>query len=215
MNLYQKDNSDKREYICEIGRRLYSKAFVAANDGNISVRASENTIWITPSGVSKGYMNKDMLIKLDLNGVVLQDGLKPSSETGMHTRIYRENPKIHAVVHAHPPAATAFAVAGRTPDFRLLPEAVVLLGEIPLAPYAMPSSPDVAESVARYCNTHNCALLANHGAVTWGDDLETAYFRMETLEYLANLCMNTDRIGNANRLSDKQISDLIALRNKL
>ncbi len=206
--------SDIRERICEIGVRLYNKNFVAANDGNISVRTSENELWITPSGVSKGYMDAGMLIKLDLNGNMLQGGLKPSSETGMHTRIYRENTKIRAVVHAHPPAATAFAVAGKAPDFRLLPEAVVLLGEIPLAPYAMPSSPDVAESIAGYCNTHNCVLLANHGAVTWGEDLETAYFRMETLEYLANLCMNTHRIGNANRLSDEQISDLTALMRK-
>ncbi|NLG52745.1 MAG: class II aldolase/adducin family protein [Clostridiales bacterium] len=214
MNQKYPDNDTARNLLTDYGRRVYNKGFVAANDGNISLRVSANMVWITPSGVSKGYMDPDMMIKLDLNGKILHGGLKPSTETCMHLNIYRANREIGAIVHAHPPAATAFAVSGMTPDFRILPEAIVNLGEIPLAPYLMPSSDELAELAAKYSRDYNCVLLSNHGAITWGENIETAYFRMETLEYLANLCITTGRLGKAIRLNDEQITALMDKKNR-
>ena len=161
-NKYPSDFQVKRD-ILEIGRRMYAKNFVAANDGNISAKVSDNTIWCTPTGVSKGYMTEDMLVLMDLDGNVLKGGMKPSSEVKMHLRVYKENPAVQAVVHAHPPAATSYAIAGMPLNRAILTEAVMGIGEIPLAPYAMPGTEEVPDSIAPFVNTHNGCLLANHG----------------------------------------------------
>jgi L-fuculose-phosphate aldolase len=210
--LYYSDKEAK-EMICEIGRRVYNRNYVAANDGNISVKVSPNEIWTTPTGVSKGYMTADMMVKMDLSGKVISGNLKPSSEVKMHLRVYNENPEVNAVVHAHPPVATSFAIAGISLDKPVLPEAIVLLGNVPVAPYALPGTQEVPDSIAPYCKTHNAVLLANHGALTWGRDLMEAYFRMESLEHYATILMYSNNIlKKANELNRSQIADLIQVR---
>lgn len=207
---------EAKKTIIEIGKRMYDKGFVASNDGNISCKVGPNTIWTTPTGVSKGFMTPDMLVKMNFDGKVLMGKLKPSSEVKMHLRVYNENPDVMAVTHAHPPVATSFAIAGISLDRAILPEAVVNLGSVPIAHYATPGTQDVPDSIAPYCNTHNAVLLANHGALSWGKDLIEAYHRLESLEYYATVLMYTGRIiGRANELSCNQVEELITIREKL
>ena len=182
--LYPSDAQAKAE-ILDAGRKIYQRGLVAANDGNLSVRVGDNALWVTPTGVSKGAMTEDMLVKLSLDGTVLEGTRKPSSETKMHLRIYQENPAVRAVVHAHPPAATAFAAAGLPLDRPVLQEAVVQLGTVPVAPFALPGSQAVADSVAPYCQAYRALLLEYHGAVTWGTSMEQAHYRLECLELWA------------------------------
>lgn len=207
---------EAKKIICEIGKRMYNRGYVAANDGNISVKCGPNTIWCTPTGVSKGFMTPDMLVKMDLKGNVISGKSKPSSEVKMHLRVYNENSKVNSVVHAHPPVATSFAIAGIQLDKAVLPEAVVLLGTVPVASYATPGTEEVPDSVAPYCRDYNAVLLANHGALTWGSDAIEAYHRMESLEHYAQILMYTGKIINqSNELSCNQVSELIKIREKL
>ena len=204
---------EARQLILEVGRRLYQKNFVAANDGNLSLLVGPDALWTTPTGVSKGFLEEGMLVKTDLEGAILEGSAKPSSELKMHLRVYRENPQVRAVVHAHPPAATSFAIAGLPLDRPILPEAVVQLGAVPVAPYAEPGTQEVPDSIAPYCRTHNAVLLANHGALTWGEDLMRAYYRMESLEYYAQVTLNACYIlGRANELTPAQVDRLLAQR---
>lgn len=216
--LNQKYYSDyeAKKIICEIGKRMYNRGYVAANDGNISVKCGANTIWCTPTGVSKGYMTPDMLVKMTLDGKVISGKLKPSSEVKMHIRVYKENPEVNSVVHAHPPVATSYAIAGIQLDKALLPEAVVLLGNVPVAEYATPGTQEVPNSIAPYCKDYNAVLLANHGALTWGSDAMEAYHRMESLEHYATILMYTGNIINkSNELSCDQVDELLKIRQKL
>jgi len=207
---------EAKKAIIEVGKRMYAKGFVASNDGNISIRVGPNAIWTTPTGVSKGYMTQDMLVKINLDGKVLVGRNKPSSEVKMHLRVYQENPEVMAVTHAHPPVATSFAIAGISLDRAILPEAVVNLGSVPIAHYATPGSTGVPDSIAPYCKSHNAVLLANHGALSWGKDVFEAYHRLESLEYYATVLMYTGNIiGKANELSCSQVSELISIREKL
>lgn len=218
---YHENNRYPNEYqakslIAEVCRLMYNKNFVASNDGNVSAKVSDTTLWTTPTGVSKGLVKENMLVKVDLDGNVLQGDRKPSSEVKMHLRVYRENPNVKAVVHAHPPIATSFSIAGiplRTP---ILAEAVVQLGEIPIASYATPGTQEVPDSIAPFCKTHNGVLLANHGALTWGSDVMQAYYRMESLEYYATVTMySSSIIGKANELSCEQVDKLLDARTRL
>lgn len=207
---------EAKEAIIEVGKRMHLKGFVASNDGNISIKVGPNEIWCTPTGVSKGYMNPDMLVKIDLDGKVICGENAPSSEIKMHLRVYKENPEVMAVTHAHPPVATSFAIAGFELDRAILPEAVVNLGTVPIAPYATPGTQEVPDSIAPYCLTHNAVLLANHGALSWGRNVFEAYYRLESLEYYATVMMYTYGIlGKANELSYRQVSELIKTRQKL
>jgi L-fuculose-phosphate aldolase len=208
---YLTDEQAKRD-ILEAGRRLYQRGFVAANDGNISARVSEREIWCTPSGVSKGFMTEDMLVKLDLEGNRLQGAMRPSSEIQMHLAIYRTAPDVCGVVHAHPPVSAAFSAAGQALDMALLQEAVVLLGVIPLAPFAMPGSKELAESVVPFVKEYNGALLEHHGAVAWGRDVMQALFRMESIEYNATVTMYARMMGLTRPMTEGQIDALIKLR---
>lgn len=204
------------EQILEVGRRLYTKDYVVSNDGNITCRVSPTALWATPTGVSKGYMTEQMLIKVDLDGNVLEGTHKPSSELKMHLRVYRENPAVRAVVHAHPPVATSYAIARIPLDRAILPEAVIQLGEVPVAEYATPGTQEVPDSIAPFCRTHNGVLLANHGALTWGDDPLQAYMRMESLEYYARISMYTSCIlRQAKELTNAQVDRLLETRAKL
>lgn len=215
MSAYPTDREAKT-LLLEAGRRLYERGFVASNDGNMSVLVSAGTLWTTPTGVSKGFMTEDMLVKTDLAGTVLEGTRKPSSELKMHLRVYQENPDLRAAVHAHPPAATSFAIAGLPLDRPILPEAIVQLGTVPVAPYAEPGTQAVPDSIAPFCRNFGGVLLANHGALTWGYDLTQAYYRMETLEYYAQVTINSVfLLGRANALTGEQVERLTEQRQRL
>lgn len=200
--------------ICEFGKRVYQNRFVAANDGNLSVRLPDASVLATPTGVSKGYMDPDMLVRLSGDGAVLERGERgPSSEVKMHLALYRENPDIHAVVHTHAPCATFLAILHQPIQTPLLPESVVLLGNVPVVDYAPPGSDALAEAVAPYGREHNAVLLANHGVVTWGADLESAYYTMETVEYYAKILLYSRLFqGQAHTLDRGQVEELIRMR---
>ena len=215
MSAYPTDREAKT-LLLEAGRRLYERGFVASNDGNMSVLVSAGTLWTTPTGVSKGFMTEDMLVKTDLAGTVLEGTRKPSSELKMHLRVYQENPDLRAAVHAHPPAATSFAIAGLPLDRPILPEAIVQLGTVPVAPYAEPGTQAVPDSIAPFCRDFGGVLLANHGALTWGYDLTQAYYRMETLEYYAQVTIKSVfLLGRANALTGEQVERLTEQRQRL
>ena len=200
-------DAEAKKLIVEIGRRMYAKNFVAANDGNISCKVDENTIWTTPTGVSKGFMTEDMLVKLRLDGTVISQGERgPSSEVKMHLRVYNENPEVGGVCHAHPPISTSFAIAGMSLDRAIYPEALVNLGTVPCVHYETPGSQGIPDSVAPYCKDYNALLLANHGALAWGKDLMEAWYRLESTEHYAMVIMYTGNIiGKANVLSCDQV----------
>lgn len=204
------------EQIIDIGKRMYIKGFVAANDGNISCKIAPDVIVSTPTLVSKGFMTEDMMVVMDLDGNILEGTSKPSSEVKMHIRAYKENPEINAVTHAHPPASSAFAIAGIALDRALMPEAVVNLGPIPIAKYADPGSQEVPDSIAPFVKDYNGVLLANHGALTWGKDVTDAFYKLESVEYYAKITIYTDFIlGKANILSEEQIKKLFKTKEKL
>lgn len=199
-----------KEAIIEIGKRMYQKNFVAANDGNISCRVGDNMVWMTPTGVSKGFLTQDMLILVDLDGQVLAGERRPSSEAKMHLRVYRENPAVMGVVHAHPPAATAFAIARKPLDEPIYPEFLVGLGTIPVAPYATPGTAQVPDSIAPFCKDYKGVLLANHGLLTWGKTLLEGWYRMESVEQFAHIMFFVNQIGGGKTLTGEQIGQLLA-----
>ena len=209
--VYPTDAQAKAD-ILAAGKKIYQRGLVAANDGNLSVRVGENALWVTPTGVSKGSMTEDMLVKLDLDGNVLMGTRKPSSVVKMHLRIYRENPDVRAVVHAHPPAATAFACAGIPLDRPVLQEAVVQLGTVPVAPFALPGSQGVAESVAPYCRDYRGLLLEYHGAVTWGETMQQAHYRLECMEQMAQVTLHLRTLGCDRVMPPELVADLEGLR---
>lgn len=212
LSKFQSD-AEVKNIICEIGRRMYLRGYVAANDGNITIRSGINEVWATPTGVSKGYMAPDMLVKLDMEGNVIEGSYKPSTEIKMHLRVYKENPEIKTVVHAHPPIATSFAIAGISLDKPILAEAILTFGTVPVVPYATPGTSEIPEAIAAFCRNYTAVLLANHGALTWGRDPQEAYFKMESLEHYAQILMFTDKILNkANELTTTQIDNLMAIR---
>ncbi|MGO5051658.1 class II aldolase/adducin family protein [Lachnospiraceae bacterium LCP25S3_G4] len=207
---------EAKKAIIDVGQRMYNRGFVAANDGNISCKVGPDTIWTTCTGVSKGYMTQDMLVKMTLDGKILMGARKPSSEVKMHLRVYQENPDVNAVTHAHPPVATSFAIAGISLDKAVLPEAVVQLGSVPVAKYATPGTQEVPDSIAPFCKDYNGVLLANHGALSWGSDVYQAYYRLESIEYYAMILMYTGNIiGKQNELSCGQVNELLGIRQKL
>lgn len=206
-----------KEQICEVGRRMYQRNMVAANDGNISVRISEHEILCTPTGVSKGFMTPEYICKMDEKGNVLETNgnFKPSSEMKMHLKVYEKRPDMKAVVHAHPIFATTFAIAGIPLTQVIMPEAVVNLGSVPIAPYATPSTEEVPNSIEPFLANHQAILLANHGALAWGKDLMSAYFKLESLEFYAELLYRTRQIGGARELNEEQMEKLYEVKKKL
>ncbi len=205
-----------KKLLVEIGRRVWTRGYVAANDGNFSVRLSENRILTTPTGVSKGFMSTEMIVKVDAQGKVIEGShrYKPSSELPMHLEVYRQRPDVQAVVHAHPPYATSFAVAGIPLDRCVLPEAVLTLGAVPVAPFALPSTEEVPLSIRELIRETDVILLENHGALTVGPDLLSAYFKMETLEHAAHIIWNALQLGKVNELSAENRDRLFDLREK-
>ena len=199
--------------ILETGLTLFQRGMVAANDGNLSVRVGENALWVTPTGVSKGAMTEAMLVKVDITGTVLEGTWKPSSETKLHLGLYQADPLLRAVVHAHPPAATAFAAAGLPLDRPVLQEAVVQLGPVPVAPFALPGSQAVADSAVPFCQAgYRGLLLEYHGAVTWGDSMQQAYYRMECLEQTAQVTLHLKTLGCDRVMPPSLVQSLKDLR---
>ena len=198
-----------KKKICEIGYYLWQRGMVAANDGNISVMLDDGTILTTPSGVSKSRLMPKMICRMNAENEIIEceEGYRPSSEFKMHLRCYKERKEIKAVVHAHPPFATAFAVAGKALDDYSLSEAIMTLGSVPVAPFAVPGSEDVPESIAPFLQYHDAILLANHGALTVGVDLEQAYYRMETLEHFAKTSLVARLLGGAKELPRNKIDE--------
>lgn len=204
-----------KEDIVEVGRRIYNLGFVAANDGNISVRIGDNEILTTPTGVSKGFMTPEMIIKVDMAGNQLEGELKPSSELKLHLEVYRQRPDAQAVLHAHPPVATAFTVAGIPLDRPVLPEIVITLGAIPTAKYATPSTEELTASVRPYLEKHDAVLLEKHGALTMGSDLFGALFKMEQIEHFAKVSLYARLLGGERELPPEEVEKLLMVREKL
>ena len=201
-----------RADIVEIGRRLFSRGFVASNDGNISVRVDHTRLITTPKSVSKGFMTPDMMVVVDYNGRKLAGDREASSELPMHLEIYRSRPDVNAVVHAHPPTATGFAVAGIPLTRAVLAEVVTTLGSIPIAEYGTPSTQELPDAVRKYIKAHDGLLLANHGAVTCGDTAMAAYYKMETIEHFARISLVARLLGRENVLSRDEVDRLQGLR---
>ena len=192
----------ERELICRLGQKMWQLGWVAANDGNLSLRLEGNHFLVTPTGVSKGEMTPEMLVVVDSSGEVLEPScFPPSSETPLHLRCYQDRPDIGGICHAHPVAATAFACARVPLDCNFLAEARMNLGQVPVTPYAPNGTEALCRAVAPYLTGHNALLLANHGALTLGGSLEEAYYRMETLEHTARICLNLPLLGGGVPLS--------------
>lgn len=206
--------AEAKQAILEAGRRLYQRAYVAANDGNISARMDDGTVWATPTGVSKGFMTEDMLVRLTPEGEILEGSRKVSSEIAMHLAVYRKNPDLGGIVHAHSPAATAFATQGRDFDMAVSLETAVQLGVIPCAPYAVTGSKKLAENAASYCEEFNGCFLEHHGAVTWGADVTQALFRTECLEHTIIMYEHMRALGQVRLLTEAQLTELEAVRKR-
>jgi len=204
--------SSLRADIVEVGRRMYARGYTASNDGNISARLGSDRLLMTPKSVCKGFMTPDMMCITDLEGKKIAGDRDPSSEMLMHLEVYRQRPDANAVVHAHPPTATGFAVAGIPLDRAVLAEVLTTLGSIPIAAYATPSTRELPEAVRQYVKAHDGMLLANHGALTIGADLFSAYFKMETIEHFAKISLVARLLGGENLISREEVIRLQGLR---
>src|SRR5512146_34714 len=201
-----------RADIVEVGRRMYVRGYTASNDGNISVRLGSDRLLMTPKSVCKGFMTPEMMCITDLDGKKIAGDRDPSSEMLMHLEVYRQRPDIRAVVHAHPPIATGFAVAGIPLDRAVLAEVLTTLGSIPIAEYATPSTSELPEAVRQYIKAHDGMLLANHGALTVGADLYAAYYKMETIEHFAHISLVARMLGRENLIAREEVERLQGLR---
>lgn len=203
-----------REQICDVCHKMWQLGWVAANDGNVSVKLDDGTFLATPTGISKSFITPEKLVHIDENGEVLDgpEGAKPSSEIKMHLRCYKERDDIGAVVHAHPPTATGYAVAHLDMDRYTMIETVIAIGSIPVTPYGTPSTYEVPDAIAPYLQEHDVLLLENHGALTVGTDLINAYYRMETLELYAKISLTAHLLGGEKEISEKNINRLIGMR---
>jgi L-fuculose-phosphate aldolase len=198
--------------LIDVCRRLYARGLIVATDGNVSCRLDATRFLTTPSGMGKGDLQPEDLVVVDVDGRTLAGTRRPSSEFGMHGAVYRARQDIGAIVHAHPPTATAFSVAGVSLQQPILTEVVLALGAIPTASYATPGTPEVGEGVARLIADYDCCILDHHGAVTVGGDLFEAFYRMETLEQTAKVALVAHTLGGARALTPEQVEALAATR---
>ena len=199
---------ETRRDIVAIARRVYNVGIVAATDGNISYRIMTDRVMITPSGTSFSNLNTDSLAYVDLEGNILSYQYKPSSELPMHLEIYRQRPDVNAIIHAHPPYATALTLSGYSLEDPILPEVVMMFGKIPTAPYATPSTKESAESIRPLIKDHQAILLDHHGAVTYGTSLEEAFHKMEKLEHAAKTILAATSLGSPKKLDETQLSKI-------
>ena len=200
--------------ILRVGKRAYSRCYIASNDGNISARIGKDRILITPTGMSKGFLKISDLVVIDMDGKLIRGKKKPSSEMALHLFVYRSRPDVNSVCHLHPPYATAFAVAGIPLDQHILSEAVISLGTVPLIAYGTPGTEEVYKNLHPAVKDYDAFLLANHGALTLGTDVIDAYHKMETLEHCAQILFIARHLGNVTILNPFQVKQLEALRSK-
>lgn len=203
-----------RQEICAVGKRMYERGFIVACEGNISVRLDDERVLTTPTCMNKGMLEPQDLVITNGQGQQLSGNRKVSSELAMHLLFYRMRPDVHAICHAHPPTATGFAAAGRALDKALLPEVIIGLGKIPLVRYATPGTPELSQALEPYVPHYDALLLANHGAVTCGPDLLTAFFRMETIEHFAKITLSAELAGDPVLLSSREVAKLMAARSR-
>ena len=203
-----------REEIVRYGRMLHERCFVAAMDGNLSVRLKDDRILVTPTCVSKGAMKAADMVIVDPEGKRVAGRRNVTSEVGMHLLIYRLRPDVKAIVHAHPPTATGFAAAGIALTEPLVCEVVMGLGCIPLARYGTPGTSELAQTLEPYVPNYDAILMSNHGVVTYGDTLEHAYMKMETVEHFAQIALVTHLLGRQQPLKQVEIDKLLLARTK-
>ncbi len=212
---YMTDKEAKR-YICETGHKMYRDKYVIATAGNISVRVGENAFWVTPTQTNKGTLTEDMLVKIDQEGNVISGRDLPSSEVGMHLSVYKENPEINAVCHAHPVYATSLSIAGLSIEKPILAEMIMQLNAVPLVPYYAYDSEELGKAIANEAKVHNGALLANHGVITWGYDIFEAYQKLEAIEHYAHIFITTDSIiKKSNEIEAKEVDVLRKAKNAI
>ena len=196
-------------------RQLAAQGLIAGRDGNLSVRLDPNRVLVTPSDFIKSQITASDMVEIDLaTGQHTRGSRKPTSELDLHLRILRHRPDVRAVVHAHPPTASAFAVAGQEIPVNLLPELIFVVGPVPLVPFGMPGTPELGDRIVPYIEDprHQALLLANHGAVTMGRTLDEAWIRMESLEHAARIIVAARALGEPNPLSAQDVERLEALR---
>ena len=204
-----------KEQICEIGRRLYARGFAAANDGNITVRLNDREVLCTPTMVSKGFLKPDDICKVDYDGKQIAGTRKRSSEILLHLAVYKNRPDVRGVVHCHPPHATAFAVAHEPIPKCILPEVEVFLGEVPIAVYETPGNQKFADTIVPYLKDCNTIILANHGTVTFGPDVEKAYFNTEIIDAYCKILLLAKQLGRVNYFSERQTQELMTFKKRL
>ncbi|MFZ0683956.1 MAG: class II aldolase/adducin family protein [Terriglobales bacterium] len=200
--------------IVQFGRMLHENGFVAATDGNLSVRLDQHRLLITPTCISKGRMHASDMVIVDMGGRRLAGKRRVSSELAMHLMIYHLRPDVHGIVHAHPPTATGFAASGYDLNRPLVCEVVVGLGSIPLARYGTPGTPELTGALEPLIPHHDAILMANHGVVTFGSSLESAYMKMETVEHFAKIALVTHLLGNEQPLGEKEVEKLYEVRHR-
>jgi L-fuculose-phosphate aldolase len=203
-----------KQDICEIGRRIYNKGFAAANDGNITVRVGENEVLCTPTMHSKGFLKPDDISMVDMTGKQIAGRKKRSSEALLHLEIYKNRPDVKSVVHCHPPHATAFAVAREPIPQCVLPEVEVFLGDVPITKYETPGGQAFADTIIPYVQKTNVMILANHGTVSYGEDVERAYWWTEILDAYCRILMLAKGLGGIHYLGEQKSRELLELKSK-
>ncbi|HEX5408357.1 MAG TPA: class II aldolase/adducin family protein [Gemmatimonadaceae bacterium] len=201
-----------RREIVAVCRRLYDKGLIAGPDGNVSVRLGSGVILVTPAAMSKVDVTPDDLVEVSMDGARISGYREPSSEVQLHVRLYARRPDVQAVVHAHPPVATGFAVAGEGFETDVLPELVNQMGRVPLVPYATPGTLAVADAFEPFIAGHDAFLMANHGATTTGPSLLIAHQRMESVEHSARILLAARLLGRVTELSTEQVAELLSHR---
>jgi len=209
-----KTDWETRRDIVNCAKKAFHRGLVAATDGNISMRMDVDRVMITPGGTSFAHLNPGELAYVDINGTLLDYSCKPSSELPMHLEIYRQRSDVQAIIHAHPPYTTAFTVAGKSMATPVLPEVIVMLGAVPTAEYATPSTTESAEVIRELIKKHDVILLDHHGAVTCGETLDEAYYKMDKLEHAARTMLAANSLGNINPLTNDNIEKLQRFKKK-
>jgi L-fuculose-phosphate aldolase len=209
-----KTERELRQDIIDVGKLVFQKGWVAANDGNITIRLDKDRILATPTQICKGMMDQDDLIIVDMKGNKIEGRRECTSEIAMHLTVYELRPDIRSVVHAHPPVATGYATAGKALNLALLPEVIIGLGCVPLADYGLPGTPELTEPMLPYIPKYDAILMGNHGAVCYGEDVYKAYFKMETLEHFARISLVAELLGGAKPLPRLEVDKLFDSRTR-